>query len=222
MTVTATSVSAEELKALDPKRFQREYYKWATHAADYNWYEDAYEYFLDKWAAQGLTVDPKSICFSGFYSQGDALGFTGNMDASVFMQSLGYHETHYALWLDVQNYGAHIYTRRSPGWSNRINGAELDYYVGNTNPTGVFQDLPTDVWDDLVAKDYDEVVTDIEEAATEFFQKCADELFKALQDEYDYLTSEECFIENCEINDIRFEIETEDFDEGDPEHEVQN
>jgi hypothetical protein len=49
----------------------------------------------------------------------------------------------------------------------------------------------------------------IEEAVREFAQEKADKLHEALRSEWDYLTSEEHFIESCEINEVKFEIEGE-------------
>jgi len=43
----------------------------------------------------------------------------------------------------------------------------------------------------------------------EFAQEKADDLLEALRSEWDYISSEEYFIESCEINEVKFEIEGE-------------
>ncbi len=44
----------------------------------------------------------------------------------------------------------------------------------------------------------------------EFAQEKADVLLDALRLEWDYISSEEYFIESCEINEVKFELEVED------------
>ncbi len=215
MSTTMTRVSAAELKTLDYKRFAKEYNAWHEHAADYDWYTDEYSYFINKWEEQGLVVEAKDICWSGFWSQGDGLAFHGYMRADDFLQKHKYHETHYALWLDVQNYGGLLETTRLSRHGNYISGVDFSYWPGNCPPSGVFQDLDHAAWDELVQEQFDEVVNAIEIEALEFFRGCAQELYDSLEKTYEAITSEQAFIESCEANEITFEIE------GDG-HEIQD
>lgn len=215
MSTTMTRVSAAELKKLDLKRFTQEYNKWHEYAADYEWYQPEYEHFINKWEKQGLVVEAKDIEWSGFWSQGDGLGFSGYMRADEFMEQQGYHETHHALWLDVQDYGGLLETARLGRRGNYITHVDFNYSPGNCYPQGVFKHLDQTAWDELVEEQYSEVHRDIEVDALAFFRKCAAELYDALEETYEHITSEEAFIESCEANEITFEIE------GD-EHEIQS
>ena len=83
--------------------------------------------------------------------------------------------------------------------------ANLDCSPGNCVPSGVFKDLPQEDWDALVeeqlaAEDWEQLILDQCEAL-------ASDLHSALVDEYEYLTSEEQFIESCECNDVTFDLE---------------
>lgn len=210
-------VTAEELKVLDPKRFEEEYVAWREYADAYEWWDSEYEYFIDKWEKQGLVVAAKDICWSGFWSQGDGLGFSGYMRADEFMEKHGYHETHLALYLDVQNYGGLLETARLGYHAHRITHVDFSYSPCNCYPPSVFKGLSHEAWDALVQEQYDEVFHDIEEAALKFFQDCADELYKALEKTWEDITSVEVFIENCGANGLTFEIETDGV-----EYEIQN
>lgn len=211
------TVTAEQLKELDPKRFEYEYSKWRAYADDYDWYEPEYEYYIKEWEKQGLVVDPKSIYWSGFWSQGDGLGFSGYMRADEFMEKHGYKDSHLALYLDVQNYGGLLETARLGYHANRITHVDFSYSPGNCYPPSVFKGLSHEAWDELVEGQYDEMAQDIEKAALKFFRDCADELYKALEQTWEDITSEEAFLSSCEANEITFEIEPLEY-----EHEIQN
>lgn len=211
------TVTAEQLKELDPKRFEREYNKWREYADDYDWYESEYEYYVKEWEKQGLVVDPRTICWSGFWSQGDGLGFSGYMRADEFMEKQGYKESHLALYLDVQEYGGLIESSQLGRHANHITHVDFSYSPCNCYPPSVFKGLSHEAWDELVQSQYDEVAHEIEEAALEFFRERATELYKALEQAWESITSEEAFIDSCGANGLTFEIETDG-----AEYEIQN
>jgi hypothetical protein len=85
--------------------------------------------------------------------------------------------------------------------------ANIEEYANQTAPIGVFEGLDQEAWEELV----DQQISDlsIEDEVLAFCEELADKLYRALRDEYEYLTSEEMFIEHCEINEVTFE-ESED------------
>ena len=192
-----------ELKEHDPKRFEREYWEWVKDEPYYEWWDFTYDRFVETAEAAGVSVDPKSITFSLSYSQGDGAEFSGYVDLAKWMELHGYADTYLALYLDASEYGAGCsVTNHGGGYGMRTS---LDFYPGNCSPSGVFKDLPQEDWDALVeeqlaAEDWEKLILDHCDAL-------AYDLYKQLQEEYEYLTSEEQFIEHCNANDVEFETE---------------
>jgi len=192
-----------ELKERDPKRFEKEYYKWCEYAADYEWWEDLYADFTTDCAALGVRVD--DITFSGFHSlQGDGAAFTGRVYVYEWMEQKGHHITHPAAYLGCKDDGS--YVRLETGRNNNMR-ANIEEYANQTAPSGMFAGLEQEAWEELV----DEQISDlsIEDEVLSFCKDLARELYINLRDEYDHLTSEETFIEHCEANEVTFE-ENED------------
>jgi len=79
------TVTAKELKELDPKRFDAEYHKWLEHAADYEWWDYIYDDFKEDMLAKvGMQVE--DINFDVSYSQGDYAAFAGRMPLNMWME----------------------------------------------------------------------------------------------------------------------------------------
>jgi len=190
-----------ELKERDPERFEKEYYKWQEHTLDYEWWEDLYEGFGQDCAALGVHVD--DITFSGFYSQGDGVAFTGRMYVYQWMEAKGHHITHPAAYLACREDGS--YVRLETGRGNNMR-ANIEEYANQTAPIGIFAGLEQEAWEELV----DQQISDlsIEDEVLSFCEDLAHK-YRALRDEYEHLTSEEMFIEHCECNEVTFE-ENED------------
>ena len=199
-------VTAKELRELDPKRFEREYYKWCEYAHDYEWWDYIDQMFTDKMAAVGARVD--KIYFSLSHSQGDCAGFEGRVDVSKWMHHAKYDtdrtfaEAFPALYIAVVQDGAYVIIT-----STHRNRADLEYrcHIEYTEPDGVFQHLDEEAWRDLlIDQEYD---ADLEANVQAWVDARGDELYNDLRKEYEYLSSEESFIESCECNEITFEIE---------------
>jgi hypothetical protein len=206
-------ISARELLEQDPKRFQKEYSKWAEYAADYDWWDYTEERLKEQLASEGVTVE--KIFFSLSYSQGDYATFSGyvNLDEWMAARKDGpltddtptFAEKYPALYLAVQDYGCRVTIEtkhRSCGAS-----VSMDYYglYGNTSASGIFQNLDQDAWDELVQEQLD--AADIERELQAYVDNISHQLYRDLRDEYEHLTSEESFIESCECNEVTFEIE---------------
>ena len=206
-------ISAQELFAQDPRRFQQEYSKWTNYAADYDWWDYMEERLKEKLQPEGVDVD--RIHFSLSYSQGDYATFSGYINLAEWMAACKdgpqkddtptFAEKYPALYLAVQDYGDRVLVEtkhRSCGAS-----VSMDYYGlnGNTSASGIFQYLGQAAWDELVDAQWYEA--DLERELQAYVDDVSHQLYRDLRDEYEHLTSEESFIESCECNDITFETE---------------
>lgn len=203
---SSAELSASELKTLDPKRFEREYLKWTEDNLDYDWWDCIEEMFKTDMAKEGVDVD--KMYFRISYSQGDYASFTGTIDVCEWMKlnkdrDQTYAEKYPALFLATCDYGGCATVNNSWGGGPSVNwdGA----CMGNTPPAGIFVMLEAEAWDELVADQYSDA--DIESALQKWVEGKCHELYEQLQDEYEYLNSEESFIESCKCNAVNFEIE---------------
>lgn len=208
--MTTREVSAAELQKLDPKAFERAYWKWVEH---HYWDgDDTIAYFIEKLDEEGIfSVGPNDVSWSGFYCQGSGAAFDARVDLLKYMRDKGYDESHQALYLDMENYG--VTCKISPtGYRSYCmpDHADIDYTPGNCLPAGIYSDLPQEAWDRLLEEQWDEVCSTLEKDVAELARDKADDLYKDLESDYEYCTSEEQFIESCEINDVTFEIEEDE------------
>jgi len=198
-------VTAQELKSLDPKQFDKEYYKWVEYAADYDWAEYIQEDFASQMKVQGIHVDRFTWNIS--YSQGDGAAFDGHITIYQWMEANPqYIERYPALYLACKTDGSYMTLRVSnQGLYMHTNMTE---YLYETQPEGVFGMLDEETWVELVLDQWDSAGLEGEMKSTcERFMK---DFYDRLRDEYEHLTSEESFIESCECNGITFEIEGEE------------
>jgi hypothetical protein len=195
-------LTASELQVQDHKRFQKEYSKWQEYAADYDWWDCMEESFKNSMGEKGVSVS--RIYFSLSYSQGDYASFEGSISVDEWMAHKGYDNTYPALYLAAKDYGefARVSSHNNRGSWPRVN---LDYLVGNTDPAGIFKHLDREAWDELVYEQFS--AAGLEDEMQSFVEDECRQLYRDLRDEYEYLTSEESFIESCECNDVTFEIE---------------
>ena len=198
-------VTAKELKELDPKRFEREYYKWVEHAHDYDWYGYVEQMFTDEMAAQGVQVD--KIYYSLSYSQGDYAGFEGRVALDKWMHHVKFDneqtfaEAFPALYLAVTQDTSSVVVTIGHRYRPDVNyNCSVEY----TEPEGVFQHLDDETWRDLVTEQ--ESDADLEANVREWIDARGDELYRELRREYEFISSEESFIESCECNEITFEV----------------
>jgi hypothetical protein len=197
------TVTASELLILDARQFQKEHEDWQQNAFGYDWWDGVYEYFKETCDGLGIRVD--QIAFSGFWSQGDGAAFEGRVDLTKFMEHKGLHIEHPALYLAVKDDGSYFLVRCSR--TNNMRGGEYECYANQTAPSGIFEGLDQEAWEELV--EVQEEDAQLEDAALEYCKELAGGLYRDLETEYEYLTSEESFIESCDCNEITFELETE-------------
>lgn len=198
-------MNINELKEQDPSRFDDEYQKWREYqCTGYDWWDAVEEGFKTDMALLGLEVD--RIYFSLGYCQSDYASFEGTLSVTQWMKNEGYDVQYQALWLAMCDYG---FGRKV---ENRYACPNIDweYYYsvgGNTEPSGIFEGLDQDAWCELVESQMD--AEPWECLINDWLQDKARDLYTQLVQEYEYLTSEEQFIESCENNDVEFD-ETEE------------
>ena len=201
-------VTAQQLKALDPKRFEQEYWKWTEHCLWDEWYETIEQNYTDDMAAHGVNVE--KISFSGFYSQGSYASFDGKiivhkwMAAETYDDGQTYAEAFPALYLAAKQDRSVATVSTSYRGSVLFNEEPID----PGTPVGIFEHLDEDAWQALVAEQDER--SNWESNIRWFVESKNNELFKQLQDEYEDLTSEESFLGSCEANEITFNLENDD------------
>jgi len=202
-------LTAQQLKELDPKRFERELYRWQEHCLWDEWYETIEQEFTDEMAAHGVQVD--RIAFNGFYSQGSYACFDGKinvhkwMATEIYDDGQTYAEAFPALYLAAEQDRSTVFVS-----STHRGNASLSFEAAfdQTQPTGIFQHLDEDAWHELVVQQDD--ASNRESNIRWFIESKNNKLFKQLQDEYEHLTSEESFLESCECNEVTFNLENDD------------
>lgn len=202
-------ITAKELQELDSRRFDKEYYAWCEHAADYEWWDYIEQDFTDEMAAKGVRVD--KILFSVGYSQSDYAGFEGRVDAYKWMCNNKdgedtYADKYPALAIAAKQDGSHLDVDMSRGY------ARFDFteYMYNTDPEGIFQHLDPEAWEKLVTEQFDDA--DLEANITAWVEARCHELYRELQDGYEDVTSVEAFLDSCECNEVTFEIEEDEYE----------
>ena len=209
------TVTAKELQALDPKRFEKEYWDWTRYAFEHEWWDGVEYDFTDRMAAVGVRVE--RINFSLSYSQGDCASFEGRVDVSMWMhhnkysKDQTYAEALPALYIAVVQDGSYALVSGSPRCSPRCR-ADVDYHsnIKYTQPDGIFTHLEEGAWDELVSDQDNDA--DLEGNIKEWVYAQCDNLYRDLQREYEDISSEEAFIESCECNEVVFEIEGEEYE----------
>lgn len=189
-------MNAAELKIADPKRFDKEYYKWAEHALDSEWWDSVKELFTMDCEPKGIYVGDISFDLRG------SAGFTGHINAAMFMERSGLAEQYPALYLAVRDDGSRGQVALTRNGNPSVS---FDSYATQTAPSGMFSGLDQQAWEELIESQ--EAEADLEAAMQEEAVDLSNELYTMLCDEETYLTSEERFIEDCECNDITFETE---------------
>jgi hypothetical protein len=198
-------VTAQELKALDPRRFKKEYESWMEYQPYHDWAEWLTDDFKAEMKCEGIHVD--NFYWDISYSQGDGANFDGYIQISEWMEANPqYAEQYQALYLACEQDGSYITVRTG----NRGHNMHFNFNESwwGTEPCGIFHLLDKDTWCELVEDQASSASIEDEIRSTcERFMK---DLYYKLRDEYENLTSEDAFVESCECNGVTFEVECED------------
>ena len=197
------TVTAQELKELDPKRFEKEYYAWQEYAVYDDWAEWIKEDYESAMKCEGIKVDNFEWDIS--YSQGDGAAFNGHVVVHEWMAANPqYMEQYQALYLACKQDGSYVTLRTGRGMYMHANMNESWF---GTEPCGIFNGLDKDTWWELVVEQSD--AASVEDEIRSTCERFMSEMYYKLRGEYEHITSEESFIESCECNEITFELEEE-------------
>ncbi len=198
-------VTAQELKAFDPRRFEKEYNAWQEHAIYDDWADWIKEDYESQMLCEGIKVD--RFVWSISYSQGDGAAFDGYVSLYAWMEANPqYIERYPALYLACKSDGSYMTLRTgNRGMHMHTNMTE---YLYETSPEGVFGMLDEDTWHELVNDQYDSAGLEDEIKST--CERFMQDMYDRLRDEYENITSEDAFVESCDCNGVTFEVEGED------------
>ena len=192
-----------------PEQFRKAYEEW-TQADDYDWYEGVFD--MVKEAGVKLGFEIEHIYFSGFWSQGDGASWVGNVDVATFIrQNYDLTEPKYNILLAlIENSwcGHNAVIRRSGHYCHEntmyVSGTIelMSPFEEDTIDKGVYQGAKVYDLYDAVKDEVDDLEKDVLDAARSY----ACDIYTKLEEEYEYLKSEEQYIEYCECNDVVFDV----------------
>lgn len=209
---TTRAVSASELKEMDPRRFDREYSKWAEWQWQEDWYADnVQEKYTEMYKPKGIEIE--QLHYSISFSQGDYASFSGRVFLAEWMAAVQtcpdgptYAERYPALYLACEADGSYIVVHGEEerrGWR-----ADWNESWTGVGPCGIFANMPEEDWEALVSEQDSEA--ELEDEILKYCQSIGRDMYNEMSDAYLDATSEESFIESCEANEITFEIEVEE------------
>lgn len=155
---------------------------------DYEWYD----FIVDDAKEIGniIGIDIDNVYFSGFYSQGDGACFTGKYQYKKdYVKKLKEYAPKDG---ELHRIAEELF---------KIQKKNFYQVMAWVNHRGhYYHEMCTDI--SVERNDYAQFDDgeDIKELLRDFMRW----IYKSLEKEYDYLTSEECFAENCEANEYTF------------------
>ena len=157
---------------------------WLREGLDYEWYDFVFEDAKKCASILGIEID--NIYFSGFYSQGDGACFNGRFSyAKGWKKAL---KAYAPIDTELLRIGQELQKIQKPFLYGLSGAIDCNERWKTTN--AVFHWHENNMPDD----DLSQVFTDL-----------ASWIYKNLQTEYEYLTSEECLIENAKANGYAFD-----------------
>lgn len=209
------TVDIDTLKRDHPSAFEREYERWVQTYFHYDWWDGVYDGFIEDRAEFGVEIAQErrngrsaghQIYFSLGYCQSDYAAFDANVRMHTWAKAMKLDEQYPALVVDLEEYGAtaRISSNRRGSYSYV---SSYDYAPGNTSPAGIFSGLAPEAWDTLVEEQF--AACSIEATMDEWVKGQCQSLYKKLKEEYEYLSSEEQFVEWAKSMDEQFEVEDE-------------
>ena len=154
-----------------------------------NWWESVFDWFKDTYPQ----YENCKISFSGFSSQGDSASFTFRLDSAYFEKWVeGLKIPEYKKAILVYYMPTFYGERNTSCYSHKFTvTTDLDF----TYHGGLYTNI-----DEFRREMYDEF---LEVLQSEVYAHC-EELYRTLESDYDYLTSDECIIEEIEGNGYEF------------------
>lgn len=163
----------------------------SNNAADYEWDEYIKEAWVERLESYGIYTDVKSICWEGFWSQGDGCSFTGSINLKEFLEAHpDIKDSNRALYITTVPFNGEAQCQ----WYPRLNRISSRYSHENTVA------LELDELGEIACavEDEDEMYAFWNDAKEQIQTQCRSymkEIYKELENEYDYITSQEALID---------------------------
>jgi len=190
---------------------------WESEGLD-DWAIDITDYAKEEFEDIGITIS--DISWSGFYSQGDGAGLTGQIDLMDFIDKYALSPKYFHNWSDkqlsdmtilgelVRNgfVGCRVEFGTRGFWGHRTQLDDLhDYvesYADNILDQGVL--AGASVNDLAAAIDVEGSMELLHQKAQDKLNDIAYDVYKRLEVEYEYVTGEEHFADMADINGWMF------------------
>ncbi len=169
---TAKEVAVDETRCSDG-------YLW------HEWWLDAYDCFIDYAKTEyGIDIDPKDICFSGFYHQGDGASFTGDIPLETLLKL--YKES-----------GIRI------PMFEEIVASNITGYIEQTSSRYCHEKTVTVHLDICTygCHRLEDKMQELEDYIESWKDDLCNKLYTMLENEYEYLTSYDCIAEQLGYDD---------------------
>jgi len=180
------------------------------------WYEGITEGFTERGLERGFDID--DVQWSGFGSQGDGASWTGQVDLVPFLQ---YHlkpedpdYTRYMILIELIQNGfaarrlevsrnSHRYNHEQTMVLEREGMLRFEDWSDTIVRTGIFTGAQASPLAESISME--SLLDDLMMWATDEARCYAQDIYTALRDSHDDYSSEEYFLELCEINEWRFD-----------------
>lgn len=180
------------------------------------WYEGVTEGFTERGVERGFDID--DVQWSGFHSQGDGASWTGQVDLVPFLQ---HHlkpdnpdYTRYMILIELLQNGfaarkfevsrnSHRYNHEQTMVSEREDLIHYQDWSDTIVRSGIFAGAQASPLAESICMDG--LLDDLCGWAIDEARCYAQDIYKALRDSHDEYSSEEYFLELCEINEWRFD-----------------
>ena len=195
-------MNIQELKDKYPEAYEKAYQAWSYDGGDAcfdGWWDSVYEGAIEDGKAKGFIID--DIQFTGFYSQGDGASWTGSMDIKGYLAATGQlTEPEYSVLCALVDDGwceAVMHVGRTSSRYSHENTMTIDdayryaRYGADTVQNGVYAGMRIVDAVEFVEQASIRLESEMLEAARDY----ARDIYRSLRDEYEYLTSEERFVE---------------------------
>lgn len=204
-------MNIQELKEKHPKAFDKAYWAWCDHAVGYPWWDDTIDFFVEKGKEFGFHIDGDSLEFN-LHRQYAIV--TGRVDLCKLAEARGLLSD--PMWFAISElakdgFAGSVSVKHS-GYSR--SSSTIDFYtyggVGDSREVMRAGPLAGMAVADLVnAHGADAMDEAVESEVQDYINDFESFVLKTLDDEYEYLTSEENFMESCEANEYDFNDEGE-------------
>jgi hypothetical protein len=159
-------------------------------------YNDDYECLADDFISDINEIGYKNakIRYRGFYSQGDGLSFSCDIDAISYIEKNNLMDKYpliYKYISDSNNDNAY-YNITNQGFYSHSGVMELNEHYGNFNDY------------DIISDELNSEIVSFEKLLLDNAKNKADEFYQVLEKHYDYINSDEYIIQYFQANEIEF------------------